>query len=304
MTNQSTVYALVAATLLAASAAGQDLETQLRNAAANLATTDYRLAYKFKETETIRYKVEHLTTVDTRISGNKQTSKSRTVSTKVWKVKSTRGENIKFVHSIEDVDMWQKTTGRDEVRYNSRTDNRVPQEYERVVESLNKPLATVTINKSGKLIAKESNFPELDLGFGGLVVPLPKGKVRIGHTWSVSKTVKLRENDGRIKEINTRMRYRLEKVKTDIATISVKTQILTPVNAAKLKSQLIQKISSGKIKFDIEAGRVISKQLDWDENVIGFNGPASNIKYLARFTETIIDTNTARRQSAFGDRQS
>ena len=32
----------------------------------------------------------------------------------------------------------------------------------------------------------------------------------------------------------------------------------------------------------------MSKQLDWDETVIGFNGAASNMKYLARFTEKLL----------------
>ncbi len=61
-----------------------------------------------------------------------------------------------------------------------------------------------------------------------------------------------------------------------------------------MKSQLIQQLSRGEIKFDIDAGRVISKRLDWDENVIGFSGADSNMKYLARFTETLVQAQTAR----------
>ena len=41
------------------------------------------------------------------------------------------------------------------------------------------------------------------------------------------------------------------------------------------------------IRFDIDAGRVMSRQLDWDEDVVGFQGPSSNLEYQSRLTETL-----------------
>jgi hypothetical protein len=68
----------------------------------------------------------------------------------------------------------------------------------------------------------------------------------------------------------------------------MKTQLLTPVRNPKVRSQLIQRLTNGTVKFDIDAGRVISRQTDWDETVIGFEGPDSLMKYLARFTEELL----------------
>src|SRR5690606_6039881 len=90
---------------------------------------------------------------------------------------------------------------------------------------------------------------------------------------------------GKVKRVKTRQQYTLESVETGIATISVKTQVLTPVNDPKLEAQLVQQLTNGEVRFDIEAGRVRSKQMDWDELVIGFSGADSTLKYLARFTE-------------------
>jgi hypothetical protein len=75
------------------------------------------------------------------------------------------------------------------------------------------------------------------------------------------------------------------KVETGIATIAVKTEILTPINDPKIQSQLVQRMQHGEIKFDIDAGRIRSKQMDLDETVIGFSGQNSVMKYLARLTE-------------------
>lgn len=271
-----------------------ELAAERDRATSEAAPEAYNLHYQFTPGETIRYRVEHLATVDTRIAGNSQETKSRSASTKAWTVTEVTDQQMSFVHSIEDVDMWQKTSGRQEVRYNSQTDPMAPPEYDHVASSLGEPLAVVTIDRAGKIIARRNKAHHPDLGFGGLVVPLPTGKVPLGHTWTVPDRMRLRQRDGSIKQVKTRLQYRLEKVKTGVATISVRTQVLTPIQDARLKSQLVQQLSHGEIKFDIDAGRVISKRLDWDENVIGFSGTDSNMKYLARFTETLVPSRTAR----------
>lgn len=273
----------------------QDLASELRAATSELATTAYDLKYKFKEGEVVRYEVEHLVTVDTKMAGNTQQTKSTTGSTKSFEVTTASDDKIEFVHQVEDVKMWQQSDGREAVEYDSKSGKEPPADFKVVAERIGKPIATVMINRSGQVIKRDK--ASADLGFGGIVVPLPSKPVKLKQAWTVPKSFRLKEKDGRTKLVKTQLKYRLEKVQTGVATISVKTEVLTPINDATLKSQLVQQISNGEIKFDIDAGRVISKQLDWTENVIGFNGADSNMKYLARFTENLIDTRTAKRDS-------
>ena len=87
--------------------------------------------------------------------------------------------------------------------------------------------------------------------------------------------------------MKTRIGLHAQSVKTGVATISVKTEVLTPVNDPQIKSQLVQQLTNGELKFDIDAGRVLSQQIDWDETVVGFSGDDSLMKYLARFTEEL-----------------
>jgi hypothetical protein len=81
-----------------------------------------------------------------------------------------------------------------------------------------------------------------------------------------------------------------------VATIQVSTQVLTPVNDPKVKSQLVQRLQRGTIKFDLDTGRLLHKQMDASEEVIGFSGPESHMQYLARLTEEPLspDERTAR----------
>ena len=71
-------------------------------------------------------------------------------------------------------------------------------------------------------------IPQHDMGTGGLVVPLPEAPIKIGAEWSLPAEVPVQQADGTFKKINVRQQFRLEKVETGIATISVSSQILTP----------------------------------------------------------------------------
>ena len=267
-------------------------------AAAPLAAQDYELVYKFQPGEELRTQVVHLVTVESKIKGVKQTAKTRSVSTRLWKILSVDAKgNITLDNSVAAVNMWQShidEKGTKEVSYNSETDPEPPPQYEPVAKTIGITLATLTIDPSGKIIDRRSNQPNLNPGIGELAVPLPGKRVKIGDTWFVPEEVKLRTDDGTVKRVETRQLYKLEKVEVGVATISVVTQILTPISDPKLQSQLVQRMQEGTIKFDIDAGRLIHKQMDLDESVLGFAGPDSHMQYLARLTEEPLRGQTAR----------
>ncbi len=247
------------------------------------------LRYRFEAGETVRSTVVHLVTVETRIQGTTQVARTRSAATKVWKIESV-AENgaVTFVHSVADVDMWQSVSGRQVVRYNSREDEKAPAGYEHVAESVGVPLATVTIDASGRVKERKDNRPQFNPGIGDLTVPLPEEPVTVGHRWSVPDEVALRLPGEPVRRIKTRQVYTLRKVKTGVATIDVRTEVLTPVQDPAIEAQLVQRLQEGTIKFDVDAGRLLSRQMDMDKTVIGFNGAESQMDYLARFTEEML----------------
>lgn len=252
---------------------------------------EYRLQYKFQPDEMIRWKVTHLGTTETTIQGNTQSSKSRSVSTKQWRVSKVDDQgNFTFTHSVSDVEMWQKLSDRPEVSYNSKTDKQVPPEYEQVAKTLGHTLATVTVAPDGQIVKRDGDSPALNLGLGDIIMLLPPKSVRIGSRWHEPSEIQVRLADGMVKRIKIRKTYTLEKVQTGVATITVQTQVLTPVEDPKIESQLVQQLTNGSLRFDIDAGRLMSKQMDWDETVVGFNGADSQLKYLARITEELEET--------------
>lgn len=271
-----------------------DLEKQLNEAALKVTKDSqvvkkYELQYRLKEGELIRSRVVHLVSMDTKIDGEFENLKSRSVSTRVFQVEEVDSEgNITLIHRVEDAELWQKVTGQDEVRYNSRKDEVVPESYERIAASIGKPLAVITVNSSGAIVSRKDEVTQFNPGIGVLMPRLPDYPIAIGQKWYTPQEVRIRTKDGRVKPIKLRKLYTLSKVSNGLATITVRTQVITPVHDAKVKSQLMQRMQHGEFQFDLAKGRIYSSRMELDERVVGFNGAASMIHYLSRMTEQLL----------------
>src|SRR5262245_140600 len=263
----------------------------------------YRLAYHFASGDVLRTKVVHVAKVDTKIKGTAQSTTSRTISTRTWRIRDVDAAgNITFENVVEKIEMWNSVEGREESHFNSETDKVPPAEFATVAASVGKVLATIKIDPYGRILSRQNTQQQYNPGIGDLTVPFPpadKQPIKPGVTWSIPDELRLPVEGGTIKKIQTQQQYKLEKVEAGVATISVVTQVLTPVNDPKLQSQMVQRLQNGTIKFDVDAGRLLHKQFDIDQQVFGFSGPESHMQYLARFTEeSVKEEKTAKKASA------
>ncbi len=247
------------------------------------------LRHKLKAGETVRTRTTHVANTVTRVQGTEDISEARTVSEKVWEVKSVAADGkITFEYRVEAVNLSQKQGDQPEITYNSRSDEKAPALFAPLAETVAKPIGTITIDEIGNVTERENQSKAASFEMGGmgeLAVPLPKEPVAVGAQWSIPRETRVKLEGGTYKTIKLREQYTLEKVSAGVATIRVDTHPLTPSNDANVDSQLMQQLSKGTIKFDIDSGRLLSKQLDWDEEVVGFRGAESALKYSARFTE-------------------
>jgi hypothetical protein len=252
------------------------------------------LRYKFQPGETLRWNVLQRSRVRSAVSGTAETVETTSTSVKVWRVKEVKPDgSATFEHLVEDVDMRQQFSGGSEVHYNSRTDKTAPPGFDDVARSVGVPLALVTLDARGKVLKRErkraSSLAQHD---GEVTIPLPEEPVTVGHTWSFPNEISVKGERG-ICKVKTVQKFTLESVKTGVATIAVATCILTPVNDPAAESQLLQRESTGTVRFDIDAGRVLSQQMDSDKQVIGFRGGASSVHYANRFAEELLPAEVA-----------
>lgn len=250
------------------------------------ATEQYLLRHKLKPGEEVYSTVLHQAKTVTRIQGIDQASEARTLSEKVWKVMAVNPQgDMTFEYRIQHVEMSQTHGDEKEVRFDSRKDKTPPPIYKKVAESLGKPISTVVIDSTGKVLSRSDNKDAPELGMGDLVLTLPEEALAIGGSWSVPRDTRVKLPDGTHKTIKIRETYELKKVQSGVATITIRSQPITPLDGPEVESQVMQQLSNGELKFDIDAGKLISKELNWDDSVVGFSGAESQLKYTARYRE-------------------
>ncbi len=261
---------------------------------AQAAEDEVLLRYKLQAGQPLRYRVTHLASTKTKIGDTAENSNVRTVSVKTWNVREVNPEgDMIFDHQIDSVEMTQQTGDAAEIRWNSQTDEIPPVQFGRVADKLGKVLGTIRINGQGQVLERSEGGGESSaLGMGDITMPLPLDPVKVGGKWSVPREVKVKNEAGIQKPIKIRELFTLEKLQTGVATISIRSEPLTPIEDQVVRSQLVQQLSDGTIRFDVDAGHMLSRQLDWDARVVGFQGATSNMEYNARLTEELISSET------------
>jgi hypothetical protein len=250
----------------------------------------YQLQYKMQAGETIVTRVEHFAETRTTMAEHDESSRSQTTSQKVWEVTSVDAEgNMTFDYRIDSVRLSQSVGDDEPQTYDSTKDSEVPDMFRPVAETVGKTLATISINQQGQVLNRDKELQTPQLGMGDLTIPLPAYAIAVGDRWSVPREMRVKLESGEYKKIKVRELYTLEKVATGVATIRIVTQPLTPVNDPAVEAQLIQQLSKGEIRFDMDRGRLLSKRLDWSEEVVGFRGPDTSLRYDGKFIEELQD---------------
>jgi hypothetical protein len=250
----------------------------------------YLLRYGFQPGETVRWEVTHQSHVRTNISGTEQTAESLTTSVKTWQVSEVDAEgNVTFVYSIESVRMRQKITRRQELTYDSTTDATPPPAFEGTAALVGKPLVTLTMDARGQVLRRE----DLVERAGGteqdqLTMTLPEAAVAVGGQWSFPEEIVVRLREGGTRRIRVRQQGTLEAVENGVAVLRMQTQIITPLSDPEVEAQLVQRETSGTVRFDIDQGRIVAQQIDVDKQVHEFSGPESLMHCRTRFVERLL----------------
>lgn len=250
-----------------------------------------RLRYSFAPGQRIAARVSHRALTETTVSGTTQTVETMTDSTKIWTVVDVDAEGrATLEHSVDDVTMTSRTSDRGEVRWTSRGSEPPPPGYEGVRQSLGVPLTRLVVGRDGSVLDRRDLRPCPPSASGDLpVVPLPEEAVAVGAEWSIPQEVVVEVPAGPRKAVRTRLRYTLQSFHDGVATIHVDTTVLTPVDDPRLEARLLERIWEGTIRFDADAGRVLSRRTGIDRRVVGFSGPESSLRYKSSLEETALD---------------
>ena len=265
-------------------------------AAATAKNGKYLLRYQFRTGETVRWLVEHDADNLTTVQGTTMQATSHTASVKAWKVKSATADGgATFVHAVESIDMRQKLTGRQETRYNSRTDKDVPPIFAAAAAKIGVPLTEVTIDGRGRVVkrldlkALDKDGRPAETASTDIMPVLPETPIGVGESWTAPFDITAKLDGGAVKVVKARRKVTLESVEGNTAILRNDIQILSPLDDPAVEAQVAQNEQSGRIVFDLARGRLLELVQENDREIFGFQGEASVMHQKATFTETLVD---------------
>ncbi len=249
----------------------------------------YELRYKFKRGEVLRYQVSDRASFNTTIEQSTMAAQTKTVTVKALKIIDVLPNgNIEFINVLERIRMVNQLPDHEPVEFDSGRDETPPPGFEDVAKSVGVPLVVITMTPRGEVVRRkwkvhapknEENAP--------VTLRLPDESVAVGDTWDEPHDVKVTLETQATKVIQTRRHHKLANVSHGIATIEVTYQVLSPIDAF-VEYQLLQRLMGGEVRFDIDAGRVVSQQMEIDKRILGFAGPTSSTHYIMRMEEKLL----------------
>lgn len=253
----------------------------------------YTLRYKLNRGDVLRYAVEHNASVRSTIDGTTQQATTRSDSLKAWRVTDVLPDgDVEFINIVERLRMSNQLPDRAEMVYDSEKDKTPPAGFEDAAKAVNVPLSKVRMTPEGKVVKREELHRQPAADPDAPIAPLlPEEPVAIGDTWDAPREVTVKLQDGNSKKIQTRRHYKLTDVKTGVATIELTYQVLSPINE-QIEAQLAQRMMEGEIRFDIDAGKILSQTMNVDKRVLGFAGATSSMHYVMQMGEKLVDKPT------------
>jgi hypothetical protein len=249
----------------------------------------YDLQYKLSRGDVLRYDVTHQASISGTSDKTTQTAEAKTDSIKVWKVTDILPSgDIEFMNVCERVHMVNHLPDHKATEYDSTRDKTAPPGFEDTAKAVGVPLSTMKITTHGKVLDRQVKVHNQGANDDApIVLRLPDNPVEIGDTWDEPFEVKVSLPKGLSKSVKTRWHHKLMDVKDGIGTIDVTYQVLSPTDAGE-ELELVQRMMTGQVQFDIAKGRILSQKMNVDKRIIGFAGPTSSMQYVMKMEEKLL----------------
>ncbi len=265
-----------------------------------------RFATNSNWTRCSHYQVEHESTLIIAKPELTERVKNEVRSRKNQRVVATDSAgNATLELAIDWVKMSAQFDDFEPVVFDSKHPDDCPQHYKGVSQVIGRPLARVRVSPRGELLSstsllnpavlaaahmqpandpKESNDP-----MRNFLVEFPEEPLKVGEGWTDTYKVKVQLTRRLSQNVTMQRSYELAEVKDNLATIKMRTALITPIADGRILAQLIQMTPSGTIVFDVDRGRLVSRTLTIDKTEFGVIGGNSSMQAKSKRKERWID---------------
>ncbi len=257
-------------------------------AAADDATT-WTLRYQFPQSEFLYYDVEEKKQITTADGEYRESAYNESRSISHFRVIDQTETGTSLELSVDHTRMSARFDDGHINVFDSSDETTHAGPYQYVAKTVGRPLSIAVISLRGELISADSLIKDgaiaIDPSINFFSV-LPAEPVAIGATWKESYTVQI-DQQGLKHPVKMQRQFTLESVTGDLATISFRTVPLTPLRDPQIEASVAQQLFKGTIVFDVARGRMMSRESELNQTVIGAVGQTSSMSVAGRRTEKL-----------------
>lgn len=274
---------------------------------ADAAKKTYRLEYKFKQGEAVHFDVDHQAQFIMKFNGQSDTQTSRAESRKHFLVSEVREDGSAVLEMTIDWVRMKLKLGLEEpdVEFDSARPETLLPQFRHIANTVGKRQAKLQFSRSGQMLKileigpnkvdiantpdpKAETKPDQTgdpIQFFLLVVP--EKEISLGESWKERFELPVRVEDNLTQRVSLQRTYTLDAVNGNLATIAMRTAILTPINDSKIGMQLLEHETTGKVTFDIERGMLVGRTFDVNRVVHAENGRQA-VQGVTKHVEQLI----------------
>jgi hypothetical protein len=265
----------------------------------------YLLRYQFNKDEVLSYQVDHEATMITTRPELREKVTNEVQTRKTHRVVSVDSDGNAWMElAIEEARMSAQFGEAAPLTYDSREPGDCPKEYRHVQDVIGKPLAQVQVSPRGELLATKPllgpaalDKAKLLKSEGGLsdeasrnfLIEFPEQPIKVGESWNNTFKVNVRVSQRLQQPVTMQRSYELVDVTDGLATIKLRTVLITPIRDGMVLAQLIQMTPEGSMVFDVKNGRMVSRTLTIDKTEVGVIGGESSMHAKSKREERWID---------------
>ncbi len=251
--------------------------------------TAYTLRYRFTPGESVYYTTVNSTSRKFQQAEQEIETDDSVNALKHYRVLSVEPNGNAVLELMIDRTRMQVARGESVFTYDSAVDKSPPEAFLQVHSTVGRPWLHVTVSPRGETTEYKTPggvpVPESPDFVSRVLPELPEQPVKIGDTWKDQFVVDVPTGDIQVAEgkpltkpIRMQRVYQLKSVDNGIATLSLKTEILTGARTPKDEVSLVQRKFVGTLTIDIDKGRLTGRDLSIDGSVVGYDGPMSAMK--------------------------
>ncbi len=258
------------------------------------------LRYKFKEGQVVRYQVSMRDDYNVQFGGETYTPYNDQQTVKSYRVVSVNEDGSAVLELTFESVVIKMMENESTYEFDSHKKENPDPKFAAMSHMIGKPHVQMTVSATGEVLKftnlinnVEQDVDEARQAAMDVLLRLPEDPIAVGSSWreDFQGSVAI-ENSSLKKPVKMQRRYYFKSYINDLATIELKTTIITKLSPAE-EIQLIRRQPQGAIVLNTAQGLQISKTFTQDNTVQNFQQGACVANFKQTQTETLKEQQTA-----------